>query len=271
MRIALGLEYDGCCFCGWQTQPQGCGVQDALERALAGIAGGPVATVCAGRTDAGVHGVAQVAHFDTTASRPDSAWVRGTNALLPPAVAVTWSREVSPDFHARYRVLSRTYRYLLLNRAVRAALGHGRAGWFHAPLELESMRAAARFVLGEHDFSAFRAAECQARSPVRTLLRCDLSRHGEWIVFDVSANAFLHHMVRNLVGALVEVGRGARPPEWIAQVLAGRDRRVAAPTFEAAGLYLMRVEYDPRWGVPPAREPPPEETLAVVRAGAPGR
>lgn len=252
MRVALGVEYDGSRFCGWQTQPEGCAVQDALERALAGIAGEPVATVCAGRTDAGVHALGQVVHFDTGAERPGSAWVRGVNALLPPACAVTWSQEVAQDFHARYSAVSRCYRYVLLNHAVRPAAEHTRVGWFHVPLELEPMQRAARFLLGQHDFSAFRSAECQARTPVRVLARLDIARRGDYVVFDFCANAFLHRMVRNIMGCLVYVGKGKYPPEWIGEVLAGRDRTHAAPTFEAAGLYLSRVTYDARWGLPAA-------------------
>jgi len=251
-RIALGVEYDGSRFCGWQIQPAGCSAQNALERALAEIAGAPVVTVCAGRTDAGVHALAQVVHFDTGAQRPDMAWVRGTNALLPPALAVTWSREVAQDFHARYSALTRCYRYLLLNHPVRPAADQARVGWFHAPLDLERMQRAARLLLGEHDFSAFRSAECQARTPVRTLARLEIERQGDYVVFDFCANAFLHHMVRNIVGCLVYVGKGKHPPEWMGEVLAGRDRTRAAPTFEAAGLYLARVVYDPKWGLPDA-------------------
>ena len=266
MRIAIGLEYDGSRFCGWQTQRQGCGVQDAVERALSEIAGETVATTCAGRTDAGVHGLAQVAHFDTGAERPLVAWVRGTNALLPAAVAVTWSRVVSGEFHARYAARSRTYRYVLVNRAVRPAADHGRAGWFHAPLDVDRMQAAARLLLGEHDFSAFRAAECQAKSPVRTIYRLDVVRRGDYVVFDVGANAFLHHMVRNIVGSLVYVGKGAHHPEWVGSLLADRDRAKAAPTFEAAGLYLAGVEYEAHWGLPQA----PTRILGEIVAGDSG-
>ena len=252
MRVALGVEFDGSRFCGWQTQPQGCAVQDALERALAEIAGGPVDTVCAGRTDAGVHALGQVVHFDTGAARPESAWVRGVNALLPPACAVNWSREVMTDFHARYSALARCYRYVLLNHPVRPAADQARVGWFHVPLDLEMMQHAARLLIGEHDFSAFRSAECEARTPVRTLERLDIARRGDYVIFDFRANAFLHHMVRNMVGSLVYVGKGKYPPEWLGELLAGRDRSRAAPTFEAAGLYLFRVIYEPRWGLPEA-------------------
>lgn len=250
VRIALGVEYDGSRFCGWQTQPSGCGVQDHVEAALRAIAGEAVETVCAGRTDAGVHALGQVVHFDTSVERPLTAWVRGSNASLPAGLAVLWACEVGSAFHARYSAIRRSYRYLLLNRDVRPALGHGRIGWFHLPLDVPRMRQAAAFIVGEHDFSAFRSSECQARSPVRTLHSIEIERRGEYIVFDFCANAFLHHMVRNLVGALVYVGKGKYAPDWIADVLESRDRAKAAPTFDAAGLYLLRVEYDPVLKVP---------------------
>ncbi|MBI4204220.1 MAG: tRNA pseudouridine(38-40) synthase TruA [Betaproteobacteria bacterium] len=252
MRIALGVEYDGSAFCGWQTQPAGCAAQDKLEAALSQIAGERIVTVCAGRTDAGVHALAQVVHFDTAARRPLTAWVRGANALLPPALAVSWARVVAAEFHARYSALERCYRYVLLNRAVRPAADQARVGWFHLPLALDRMQGAARLLIGEHDFSAFRSSECQARSPVRHLRRLDIDRCGDYVLFEFCANAYLHHMVRNIVGALVYVGKGRQPPEWIGQVLAGRDRALAAPTFDAAGLYLTGVVYDAAWGLPRA-------------------
>jgi tRNA pseudouridine38-40 synthase len=252
MRIALGMEYHGSAFCGWQTQPSGCAVQDALERALTEIAGEKTATVCAGRTDAGVHALAQVVHFDTGAERPESAWLRGTNALLREDAAVIWARRVADDFHARYSALERCYRYVLLNHPLRPAVNFGRVGWFHQPLDVDRMRAAARYLLGEHDFNAFRSAECQAKSPVRELRRLDIRRSGDYVVFELAANAFLHHMVRNVVGSLVYVGKGKRDPAWLASVLASRDRRLAAPTLEAAGLYLAHVGYDRKWGLPDA-------------------
>lgn len=251
MRIALGIEYEGSPFCGWQTQPEGCAVQDCLEKALAQIAGESVATICAGRTDAGVHALAQVVHFDCAVSRPESAWVRGVNALLPDAVAVLWAQPVSDDFNARFAATARHYRYVLLNHPVRPAADHGRVGWFHAPLDVASMCAASTSLIGEHDFSAFRSAQCQARSPVRTLMRLDISQHGPYLAFDFSANGFLHHMVRNIVGCLVYIGKGRHGPEWLQEVLLTRDRRLAAPTFEAAGLYLSGVDYDERWRLPP--------------------
>lgn len=250
MRIAIGLEYDGSRFCGWQTQPSGCAVQDVLERALGGIAGTSVATTCAGRTDAGVHAVAQVVHFDTVSVRPLSAWTRGTNALLPDAVSVIWARVVADDFHARFSALSRSYRYVLLARRERPGLLHGRVGWWHGSLDVEAMQAASRALMGEHDFSAFRAAECQARSPVRTLAELCVRREGDLVSMDFRANAFLHHMVRNIVGALVYVGAGRKPVEWVAELLASRDRRRGAPTFAPDGLYLTGVEYSPDTGLP---------------------
>jgi tRNA pseudouridine38-40 synthase len=252
MRVALGLEYDGRPFCGWQTQSSGCGVQDALRQALSIVAGEAAEPVAAGRTDTGVHATGQVLHFDTNASRPMTAWVRGVNAHLPDSVAVIWAREVAPDFHARFSARSRSYRYVLLNHPVRPALDSGRAGWFHQPLDAAVMAEAARKLLGEHDFSAFRAAECQARSPVRTLIRADVAREGERILFGFQANAFLHHMVRNLVGALVYVGAGRQKPEWIDELLAARDRSLAAPTFSPDGLYLTEVEYGAEWELPQA-------------------
>lgn len=265
MRIALGVEYDGSAYCGWQTQPAGCAVQDRLESALAQIAGVQVATICAGRTDAGVHALGQVVHFDTAVERPESAWVRGVNALLPPSLAVTWARPVAAQFNARYSATARCYRYVLRNHPVRPAVDHGRVGWFHAPLDMSAMREAARLIVGEHDFSAYRSAECQAKSPVRHLRQADVQRRGDCIVFEFTANAFLHHMVRNLVGALVYVGKGRHAPSWVAEVLAGRDRARAAPTFDAAGLYLAGVDYAASWGLPPAARAhlPPLACLAT--------
>jgi tRNA pseudouridine38-40 synthase len=258
MRIALGIEYDGSRFLGWQTQADGGTVQDALEAALAGIAGEAISVVCGGRTDRGVHARAQVVHFDTAAERPDSAWVRGTNALLPASVAVLWSRRVGGEFHARYRALSRTYRYVLLNRTVRPALAARHAGWVHAPLDVEAMHAAAAALRGVHDFSAFRSAECQAKTPVRTLHALDIEQRGERIDIVLCANAFLHHMVRNIVGALVHVGRGRQRPAWVREVLESRDRARGAPTFPPEGLYLESIEYAEQWGLPRAAPAPLE-------------
>jgi tRNA pseudouridine38-40 synthase len=256
MRIALGLEYDGSAFCGWQSQAEGCGVQDHLERALASFAAAPIAVTAAGRTDAGVHAAAQVVHFDTEAVREPHAWVRGPNSFLDPRLRVLWAREVPGDFHARFGALSRTYRYLLLNEPVAPAALHGRVGWFHRPLDAAAMAEAARRVLGEHDFGAFRDAQCQAKTPVRRMLEARVERDGNLVAFTFRANAFLHHMVRNLVGSLVYVGAGREDLAWFEHVLAARDRRLAAPTFAPDGLYLAAIEYDARFDLPPFRALP---------------
>lgn len=254
MRIALGIEYDGSTFLGWQSQPQGNTVQDALQLALGEIAAMPVSVIAAGRTDTGVHAIEQVVHFDTTAERPMSAWVRGVNALLPPGIAVLWSQAVSDNFHARFSAHSRSYQYFLFCRPVRSALLHGRVGWFHQALDLQKMQQAAGYLLGEHDFSAFRAAECQAKSPVKTISRLELREEHGMIVVEISANAFLHHMVRNIVGCLVYVGKGKHAPEWMGEVLAGKSRARAAPTFAPDGLYLRRISYPPEWKLPQISE-----------------
>ena len=250
MRLALGVEYDGSAFHGWQTQPGGGTVQDVLEAALGQIAGVAVKVMCAGRTDAGVHASAQVVHFDTQVERPLTAWVRGVNTFLPPQVSVCWVHPVPDEFHARFSAYGRRYRYLLINRPQRTGVWHGRSGWYHHPLDVETMQQAAALLLGEHDFSAFRAADCQAKSPIKTIRQASVRRSGDLIIFDFEAGAFLHHMVRNLVGSLVYVGQGKHPPEWMAQLMASGDRRLAAPTFSAAGLYLAGVLYESRWGLP---------------------
>ena len=250
MRFALGLEYDGQPFCGWQTQPGGGSVQDALEAALREIAGEPIQVVCAGRTDAGVHASAQTVHFDTDVQRPLSAWTRGVNSFLPPAIAVRWAQPVSADFHARFSASGRHYRYLLINRPQRMGLWHGRAACYHHPLDVKAMQEGANLLLGEHDFSAFRAASCQAKSPIKTVRRAQVQALGDLCVFDFEAGAFLQHMVRNLVGSLVYVGQGKHPPSWIKTLLDSQSRALAAPTFAAAGLYLVGVTYAKNWGLP---------------------
>lgn len=250
MRIALGLEYDGAGFSGWQSQPGGNTVQDVLEAALSRIAGAPIRVHCAGRTDAGVHALAQVVHFDVTTERPLTAWVRGTNAHLPPSVAVRWAVSVADDFHARFAARARAYRYVLLNRPERPGLLAGKVGWCHRPLDLAAMQSAAACLLGEHDFSSFRAAGCQAKSPIKTLYRFDITKTGDAFLFDCRGNAFLHHMVRNLVGALVYVGMRRQSPAWLAELLQACDRRLGAPTFAPDGLYFAGVEYDPDWALP---------------------
>jgi len=250
MRIALGVEYDGSPFYGWQSQPDGHTVQDALQAALSSIADESISVIAAGRTDTGVHALEQVVHFDSNIERPLTAWVRGVNALLPKSIAVLWAHAVPDEFHARFSAQARSYQYVLINRPSRPAVHHGKMGWFHAPLDVEAMREAAQYLLGEHDFSAFRAAECQAKSPVKNLAKLDITRQGEMIFFDLTAGAFLHHMVRNIVGCLVYVGKGKHPPQWMRHVLEGRDRKLAAPTFAPDGLYLCHITYDAKWGLP---------------------
>lgn len=268
MRIALGLEYRGTQYCGWQTQPAGCAVQDQLERALCKFIGPDVpsvATVCAGRTDTGVHALAQVVHLDTDIVRDDIAWVRGINTTLPFDIRVVWAKPVTGDFHARFSALSRTYRYLLLNDPVGSAAFHGMVGWFHAPLDIANMQLAAAQLVGEHDFSAYRAAECQAASPVRTMIEATIERVGDGngsgsgdeahqlIALTFRANAYLQHMVRNIVGELVYVGAGRRSLAAFGEVMKSRDRKRAAPTFAPDGLYLCDIEYDAKFGLPPLR------------------
>lgn len=254
MRIAIGLEYRGVGFCGWQSQPQGCGVQDALEAAVSAIAGAKTAVVAAGRTDTGVHAAFQAAHFDVDVARPLSAWVRGVNSHLPPGVAVLWAREVGADFHARFAATERGYRYVLLNHPVRTGLHEGLVGWHHRPLDAERMNAAAGRLLGRHDFSAFRAAECQAKTPVKELRLARIERRGDYLLCDFRADGFLHHMVRNLMGGLIQVGAGAQPPDGLREVLEGRDRSRAAPTFDAAGLYLTHIRYPAHFALPESSE-----------------
>ena len=264
MRIAVCVEYDGRGFCGFQSQPDGCGVQDALEHALRAVAGEPVTVIAAGRTDAGVHATAQIVHFDTPVARPDSAWVRGVNAHLPRASAVLWAQPVTGEFHARFAAHARHYTYVLLNRAQRPGLSAGRVGWYHRPLDAGAMGEAARALVGTHDFSAFRAAECQAKTPVKTLRRLDVLRQGDCVRFDFTATAFLHHMVRNIVGALVYVGSGRQPAAWIAELLDARNRNRGAPTFAPDGLYFAGAEYDPVHGLPATHRP-----VALLGEGTP--
>ncbi|MGE5384265.1 MAG: tRNA pseudouridine(38-40) synthase TruA [Betaproteobacteria bacterium] len=254
MRIALGLEYNGAAFHGWQSQAGGGTVQDALELALSQVANEQIGTFCAGRTDAGVHASLQVIHFDTSAIRPPTAWIRGVNALLPEPMAVRWAQPVPDDFHARFCAYGRRYRYLLINRQQRCGLWRGRCGWFHSPLDLERMQRAAVSLIGEHDFSAFRAAACQAKSPVKVMNRADVRRRGNLFIFDFEASAFLHHMVRNLVGSLVYIGKGAKPVEWLDELMETRDRVHAAPTFSPDGLYFRGPLYEPHWNLPEISE-----------------
>ncbi|GAB4213917.1 MAG: tRNA pseudouridine(38-40) synthase TruA [Rhodoferax sp.] len=250
MRIALGLSYHGAAYQGWQSQPSGQTVQDRLEAALTQVAAQPIRTVCAGRTDAGVHALMQVVHFETSAVRKMGAWVRGVNALLPPGIAVQWAREVPSAFHCRASATARRYVYVLLESPVRPSVDHGRVGWVFQPLDGARMQAAAACLLGEHDFSSFRASECQALSPVKTLHRLALARHGAYWRFEFEANAFLHHMIRNIMGCLVWIGHGVREPHWMQHVLQARQREAGAPTFSAAGLYFLGPRYPAEWGLP---------------------
>ena len=249
-RIAVGLEYDGRAYSGWQCQPGLDTVQDAVQRALGRVADSPVECVCAGRTDAGVHALAQVAHFDSDALRNERAWRLGANTYLPADVSVAWVREVPPHFHARYSALARSYRYLILNRDSRSALAAGRATWERRPLDVARMHDSAQALVGEHDFSAFRAIECQAKSPLRRVDSLSVTRRDSWVVLEITANAFLHHMVRNIAGLLMSVGHGESPPERVAAMLAARDRRINAATAPPDGLYLAAVRYPAEFGLP---------------------
>ena len=256
-RLVFGVQYDGSCWHGWQTQPSGKTVQDALESALSAFAKTRIVTSCAGRTDAGVHAVEQVVHFDTSLSRTMYSWVNGVNAFLPESVVVRWAKEVLFDesdensqFHARFSAHARTYHYVLYNSPIRSPLWSKRAGWVYRPLDVEVMREAAKSLLGMHDFSAFRAASCQAKSPVKHMYDVQIRQQGELIVLSFSANAFLHHMIRNLVGALIFVGLRKKDPRWIESLLENRDRSLAAPTFMPDGLYLAKINYDKKWDIP---------------------
>ncbi|HHH36078.1 MAG TPA: tRNA pseudouridine(38-40) synthase TruA [Gammaproteobacteria bacterium] len=251
-RIALGIEYDGRAFHGWQAQAGTRTVQGCLEQALAKVADHPLRVVCAGRTDAGVHALGQVVHFDTPARRAPHGWVFGANANLPPDVSVRWAQEVPEDFHARYGALRRHYRYVIFNHRVRPALGAGRVTWDYRPLDVAAMSVAAAPLLGEHDFSAYRAYACQAKSPVRTLHRLEVRRRGDYVLIDAEANAFLHHMVRNIAGVLMAIGAGERPAAWSREVLEGRERRLGGVTAPPDGLYFMGVRYPEAYGLPEA-------------------
>lgn len=271
MRIALGISYNGQAYNGWQSQPSGNTVQDHLEAALGRFATQPVSTICAGRTDAGVHGLMQVVHFDTGLQRAPFSWVRGTNTFLPPDIAVQWAQPVPEAFHSRACATGRRYAYVLLQSPVRPSVEAGRVGWVFHALDGDAMRQAARHLIGEHDFSSFRASGCQAKTPVKTLYDIRISRRttasgaptaasslrpGEapmecvYWRFEFDGSAFLHHMVRNIMGCLIAIGQGLHPPEWLQQVLAARSRDAAAPTFAPDGLYFLGPMYDEQWGLP---------------------
>jgi len=249
-RFAVGIEYDGRAYSGWQFQPGLQTVQDVVQKALGRVADSPIACICAGRTDAGVHAVAQVAHFDTEAVRSERSWRLGANTYLPADVSITWLREVPGTFHARFSAAARSYRYLILNRDSRSALAAGRATWERRTLDVPRMHLAAQTLLGEHDFSAFRAIECQAKSPMRRVERVRVFRSGDWVSLEITANAFLHHMVRNVAGLLMAVGHGDSPVERVTRVLASRDRKTNAATAPPDGLYLTAVRYPGEFGLP---------------------
>ena len=250
MRVALGISYNGQPYRGWQSQPDGQTVQDKLEAALSRFANQRIGTLCAGRTDAGVHALMQVVHFNTEVDRATYAWVRGTNANLPKDIAVHWALHTSDEFHCRASAQSRRYAYVLLQSPIRTSIEVGRVGWTFETLDIEAMRAAAAILLGTHDFTSFRASQCQALTPVKTLIDIRITQRGNYVRLEFEANAFLHHMIRNIMGCLVLVGRGKKPVTWMHEVLAARDRKAAAPTFSPDGLYFLGPRYDSRWGIP---------------------
>jgi tRNA pseudouridine38-40 synthase len=249
-RVAAIVEYDGTDFSGWQSQTHSVSLQDAVQDAVGFVAGHPVATICAGRTDAGVHATGQVIHFDTVAVRTPRAWVLGVNTKLPPAIALQWAGEVAAGFHARHAAIRRIYRYIILNRSARSALQRTRTAWIHRSLDAGAMHSAAQVLVGEHDFSAFRSIECQSTTPVRKVERIEVQRTGDTVWVEIEANAYLHHMVRNIVGTLLDVQRGPDPKAAMTRILAGGERREAGVTAPAAGLYLWRVEYPAVFGIP---------------------
>jgi tRNA pseudouridine38-40 synthase len=250
MRIALGIEYDGTGFFGWQRQSEGRTVQSCVEAALSEVADHQVKVICAGRTDTGVHATGQVVHLDTAAVRAMEGWKRGGNAHLPPDVRVQWAHPVDDTFHARFGATERYYRFIIHNHPVRSALLRNRVGWEYQPLDESRMITASRHLLGEHDFTSFRAVACQAHSPVRTVYHLELARHGDFIYLDIKANAFLHHMVRCIAGVLIAVGRGEHAPGWVAEVLAAKDRSLSGVNAPPAGLYLVAVRYPDEFKLP---------------------
>lgn len=254
-RVAALVEYDGTEYAGWQSQAHAVGLQEAVEQALGFVAGAAVSATCAGRTDAGVHAVGQVIHFDTRATRSARAWVLGANTRLSPAIALKWAGEVSPEFHARHEAVRRVYRYYILNSSARSALQRTRSAWIPRPIDAAAMHQAAQSLIGEHDFSAFRSVECQSKSCRRRVERIDVRRSRDWVQVEIAANAYLHHMVRNIVGTLVDAQREGDPAAHLRRILESRDRRLAGPTAPASGLYLWRVDYPPRFAIPAPEEP----------------
>lgn len=250
MRIALGIEYDGSKYYGWQRQNEVISVQEKLEDALSRVANHPVRVHCAGRTDSGVHGTGQVIHFDTDAVRKEVAWTLGVNANLPDDIAVRWAQEVDEEFHARFSAMARRYRYVIYNNNLRPAILNAGVSYYHGELDEKLMHEAAQSLVGEHDFTSFRAKHCQAHSPVKTMSHIKVVRHNAYIIIDVKANAFLHHMVRNIAGSLMEIGKGNKPVTWISELLAQKDRAVAAATSKAEGLYMIEVDYPSEFNIP---------------------
>lgn len=252
MRYAAGVEYDGSAFCGWQFQPDQPTVQGLVEVALGQVAGlsSTLPVICAGRTDAGVHALNQIIHFDSPAARDEKAWVFGCNSQLPSSVAMKWVQPVSEEFHARFDAQSRRYRYLHNNARTRPAIAARQCGWSPRPLDTEAMHEAAQVLVGRHDFSAFRAAECQSKQPERKVLQISLKRSGDWLFLDIAADGFLHHMVRNILGSLLLIGQGDRPADWLQGVLSSRDRKQAGPTAAAGGLYFLGASYAPDASLP---------------------
>ncbi|MCP1065435.1 tRNA pseudouridine(38-40) synthase TruA [Serratia symbiotica] len=249
-KIALGIEYDGSRYYGWQQQREVASVQGCLEQALSKVAAAPINVLCAGRTDAGVHATGQVVHFETSARHKDAAWSMGVNTYLPPDIAVRWVSAVADDFHARFSAIARRYRYIIYNHRNRPAVLQQGVTHFYHPLDAVRMHRAAQELLGENDFTSFRAAQCQSRTPWRKVKHIKVTRQGEYIVVDIKANAFVHHMVRNIVGSLIEIGRGKRNENWLAELLALRDRNLAAATARAEGLYLISVDYPEHFALP---------------------
>jgi len=250
MRIALGVEYDGTEFSGWQSQDHCRTVQQEVEKAISLVADQPIRVTCAGRTDTGVHALGQVVHFDTDATRQERQWILGCNANLPRDININWARQVEDDFHARFGAVARSYRYIIMNRMTRSAIHQHRVCWHHQPLDESCMAAAAQYFLGEHDFTSFRALACQAKHAVRTIHNIDIQRSGEYITIDVKANAFLHHMVRNIVGTLLAIGEGEQQPDWVKELIAAKDRSIAGITAPAQGLYLVSVDYPANYKLP---------------------
>lgn len=250
MRIALGIEYNGTNYSGWQRQKHVNSVQEELEKALSVIASHPVEVQCAGRTDAGVHGTGQVVHFDTTSKRKTVAWSMGVNAHMPKDIAVRWAKEVPDDFHARFTATARRYRYIIFNSTHRPAILSNGISHYHGELDAEKMHQAGQYLLGENDFSSFRASQCQSQSPWRNILHLNVYRRNSFVIIDIKANAFVHHMVRNITGSLINVGRGEQEPEWMKWLLEAKDRKLAGATAKAEGLYLVDVDYPQQYDLP---------------------